>query len=158
YVAPASIAVPQPVVVVAPAQPNRDEIRDNERVPPPRPAEAPVAAEPMALGAPASVFRPIRPEDRVRVTAPRPTDVTKPAPPATPPKLERHPRGPPPREPPPLPGPPATAAEPKTASAQQIQSGKEAFQARQYGRAERSFRRATERLPDDPLAPFLLAQ
>jgi predicted Zn-dependent protease len=33
-----------------------------------------------------------------------------------------------------------------------------ALQAHQYGRAERHFRRATEAVPDDPRAHFLLAQ
>jgi hypothetical protein len=160
YISPPSVATPQPVVIIPAARQNRDEDRAGERIPPPRlpEAERPVVPEEVAPGTPASVFRPIRPEDRAwaRVPAiPEPAGPVEPAKPSMPvPK-----RGlPPVREPPPLPGPPAAAAEPKTASAQLVQSGKEAGKARRYSRAERSFRRATEELPEDPRAHFLLAQ
>jgi predicted Zn-dependent protease len=49
-------------------------------------------------------------------------------------------------------------SDPKTAGAQFIDLANEAFKARQYSRAERSFRRATEELPGDARAYFLLAQ
>jgi tetratricopeptide (TPR) repeat protein len=137
--------------MIPPAGQNPDEDRQVERVPPPRrvEAEAPLVPEAMAPGAPASVFRPIRPEDRARAgvaAMPAPGRNEVPATPSVSPF----------REPPPLPGPP-TAADPKTASAQQIASGKDALRAHQYSRAERSFLRATEKFPD-PLAYFLLAQ
>jgi predicted Zn-dependent protease len=56
------------------------------------------------------------------------------------------------------PGPPAAPMDPKAAGAQWIEFGNGAFKAHQYSRAERSFRRATEELPGDPPAYFLLAQ
>jgi tetratricopeptide (TPR) repeat protein len=67
-------------------------------------------------------------------------------------------KAPPLPEPPPLPGAPAVPAEPKAASARHSESGKEAFKAQQYGRAERNFRRAAEGFPEDRQAHFLLAQ
>jgi tetratricopeptide (TPR) repeat protein len=57
-----------------------------------------------------------------------------------------------------FPGPPATPKDPKTAAARFIDLGDEAFKAQQYGRAERSFRRATEELPGYARACFLLVQ
>ncbi len=104
-----------------------------------------------------------RAEDRQaeRVPPPRPADagapvVARPAQSAMPSRQERDKA--PPREPPPLPGAPAVPAEPKAASARHSESGKEAFKAHQYGRAERSFRRAAEEFPEDRQAHFLLAQ
>jgi len=136
---------------------NDDQPRDVERIPPPaRPeVEAPAAREEFAPGAPASVFRPIRPEDRTKVMAPAmPAD--KANTPFGAPEQENIPS--PPTEPPPLPGPPVTAVDPRTMSSLLVDSGKAALQARQYSRAERSFRRATEALAHDAHAYFLLAQ
>jgi hypothetical protein len=152
YVAPSVIAATPSVAMIPPAGQNPDEDRQVERVPPPRraEAEAPLVPEALAPGAPASVFRPIRPEDRARAgvaTMPAPGRTEVPATPSVPPF----------REPPPLAEPP-TAADPKTARAQQIASGKEALRAHQYSRAERNFLRATEKFPEDLPAYFLLAQ
>src|SRR5207302_5661871 len=126
YATPLSIVSTQPIVILPPTPQNREVDRTPERVPPPRAdALAPFVPEAMAPGAPASVYRPIRPEDRARARVP---EVPEPARPAQPP-----------REPPPLPGAPAAPAEPKLASARHVESGKEAFQAQQYSRAERRF-------------------
>lgn len=152
-------AAPQPVVVVpAPAR-NREEEPNVERIPPPAPpeAQAPVP-EAIAPGTPASVFRPIRPEDRAWASVPAGAEPAKPAPPplrALPEPPAIVPSLP---EPPIFPGPPVQPTEPKAASAQLVDLGKEAFKTRQYGRAESRFRRATGELPGDPLAYFLLAQ
>jgi tetratricopeptide (TPR) repeat protein len=57
-----------------------------------------------------------------------------------------------------LPQPPEPETNPKTENARQIKLGKQAFSAREYGRAERRFQQAVTVLPDDPQAYFLLAQ
>jgi hypothetical protein len=156
YLSPPVLAVPQPVVILPPAQQNAAENQEVERVPPPhRPqAETPIEAETLAPGTPASVFRPIRPEDRARAAVPQRAGPNQPATPSAPEQPRTVPLWP---EPPPLPGPP-TAADAKSASAQLIQLGKEAFQAGQYSRAERNFRGAAETFPQHALAYFLLAQ
>lgn len=152
YYAPLS-AAPSPLVLVPGQRPNVDQNREAERVPPPRRAEAepPYVPEGMAPGAPASVFRPIRPEDHVQAGVPA---LPEPARPAEP---KREPGSPRP-EPWPLPGVPAVPPEPKRASAGQIESGKEAFKAQQYSRAERRFQQAAEIFPEHLQAHFLLAQ
>jgi hypothetical protein len=151
YLSPPVIPASQPIVILPAAQQNRAENQDVERVPPPQraPAAAPLEAEALAPGAPASVFRPIRPEDRARALLP-----TVPGP-VAPKQPEAMPLWP---EPPPLPGPPTAAADPKAANAQLIQLGNEAFQAGHYGRAEWVFRRADATFSQDPLAYFLSAQ
>jgi hypothetical protein len=160
YLSPPAPAASQPVVILPPAQPNHAENREAERVPPPRrpEVEAPIGDEALAPGAPASVFRPIRPEDRARAAVPAVPEPIRPDQPAAPSVPEQPLPVPLWPEPSPFPGPPAAAAEPKTASAQHIAFGKEAFQSRQYGRAERNFRAAMEKCPEDPFASFLLAQ
>ena len=159
-ISPAAVAAPQPVVIVPALGPNRDEEPNVERIPPPaRPEiQAPPAPEAIAPGTPASVFRPIRPEDRAWAMVPAfpepPTPAQLPSPAIPEPKDDL----------PPLPGslvfpgPPVVPPDPKTANAHFIDLGNEAFKARQYSRAERSFRRATEELPRDARAYFLLAQ
>jgi hypothetical protein len=131
--------------------------RNPGRVPPPRPAdaEAPVVTDTIAPGTPASVFRPIRPEARGGSGIPTVFEPAGPAKPKIPSKFDRD-NAPP--LPPPLPGAPPIPAEPKTASDRQIESGREAFKAGQYSRAERCFRRAAESFPEDRQVYFLLAQ
>jgi hypothetical protein len=155
YFSPLSITTPQPIVIMPRAGRNEDQAPNVERVPPPvRPeVEAPAVRDEIAPGAPASVFRPIKPEDRARAMAMPPDKAIIPY---GPPEPENVPS--PPREPPPLPGPPVVAVEPKTASGLLMDSGKSAFRAHQYSRAERLFRRATEAVPDDAQPYFLLAQ
>jgi hypothetical protein len=155
YISPPSLLTPQPAIVIPVPRQDRDEDRAGERIPPPRrpEPERAVVPEELAPGTPASVFRPIRPEDRAQAQVPVGPKASEPAPPTLKPEKAL-----PPRELPPLPGPPTIAAEPRTASAQLIESGKEAFKARQYSRAERSFRQAADAFPVDSRAPFLLAQ
>ncbi|HLJ92239.1 MAG TPA: tetratricopeptide repeat protein [Gemmataceae bacterium] len=153
YYAPLA-SVPSPPLVLVPGQrPNADESREAERVPPPRRAEAgpPSVPEVIAPGAPASVFRPIQPEDRIQAGVPA---LPAPARPAEP-KREQGSLRP---EPWPFLGVPAVPPEPKLASAGQIESGKDAFKAQQYSRAERRFHQAVEIFPEHPQAHFLLAQ
>ena len=163
YLSPVVTASPQPIVVAPEPGRHRDEERNVERIPPPSPpdAEGPAVPEGIDPGAPASVFRPIRPEDRARAMIPTMPESKEgqpalPAPQPASPQKDKVPSPLP--EPPALPGPPAAAAEPKTASAQLLDAGKEAFQAQQYARAERNFRRATQAAPQDPRPHFLLAQ
>lgn len=75
-----------------------------------------------------------------------------PAPPRRPPA--------PPRDPPAEPPLPRVVpeADPRAENARLTRLGQQAFAAREYGRAENRFRRATEVLPDDAQAYFLLAQ
>jgi hypothetical protein len=118
----------------------------------PRRVEPPPLWLPMDPGEPASVFRPILPEDRARVQQPeQPAMPAKKPPPAPEPKA-------PLVEPKPLPRPRQPDANPKVESLQQIRLGREAFAAQEYGRAERRFQQAVQVLPQDAHAYFLLAQ
>lgn len=154
YLSPATIALPQPVVILPGLPQNREEERTGERIPPPRPREVdrPMVPEEFDPGTPASVFWPIRPEEHALPGMPPAREPARPAMPEPEKSL------PPPRELPPLPGPPTPAADPKTASVPLVQSGKEAFLAHEYSLAERHFRRAMEAFPEDPGTYFLLAQ
>jgi Tetratricopeptide repeat len=160
YFAPITTATPQPIVIIPEPGRPRDEEPNVERIPPPSRPEVERAVMPDAIapGAPASVFRPIRPEDRARAMVPAMAAEKEAQSAAQPTSPEREKTPAPVREPPPLPGPPAEAAESKMASAQLLEAGKEAFQAQQYSRAERSFRRAVEVFAHDSGAYFLLAQ
>src|SRR6266849_9447293 len=112
YLAPLSAASSQPVTVSGQRQNQHD--REAERVPPPRPAEGevPVVSETIAPGAPASVFRPIGPDERASVRVPAAPLPASPAQTSMPSKLQRD-TAPPLREPPSIPGAPAIPAEPK---------------------------------------------
>lgn len=156
-------AAPPPVVVAPPRREDLDE-EDPLLLPPlPRQPAVPFPGLPGAVfpGAPASVFRPLRPEDRARALLPALPD---PPPPREPPAPKRPlaPRGSqprlPPAEPPPLPRPPGPEADPKAENARLTALGKDAFAAREYGRAARRFRQASEVYPEESLAHFLLAQ
>lgn len=103
------------------------------RPPPDRPPQEQEAPLP---GAPRGGFRPVLPEDRARAQQPAP----------------------PPRKPPPPPRPEEPNADPKVESARQLAQGKQAFAAREYGRAERQFQQATVLVPNEALPYFLLAQ
>jgi tetratricopeptide (TPR) repeat protein len=89
-------------------------------------------------GKQAGVFRPLQPDDRARAQEQVPPDAPK-APKAPPPPDPRPP------EPPPAP-------------VDSVSRGKQAFEAQEYGRAERYFRQAINKESAPPLAHFLLAQ
>lgn len=89
-------------------------------------------------GVAAGGFRPVRPEDRARAMQP-----AAPAPGAAP-------RAMPPER--------RKADPPDEGPADPLAQGKKAFVDREYGRAVRFFKQATEARPDAPLAYFLLAQ
>jgi tetratricopeptide (TPR) repeat protein len=110
--------------------------------------EAKEKPEPPLPGVPASVFRPVRPADRERALQPVAPEEAKPQGPPQPVEAR------PPEEPLPLPQPVEPAGDPKDL----IRLGKEVFTAREYGRAERFFRQATDNEPKEALAFFLLAQ
>jgi hypothetical protein len=159
-ISPSTVAAPQPVVIVPAPKRNRDEEQEVERIPPPAPREvqAPPAPEALAPGTPASVFRPIRPEDRAWALVPAVREPAKPAQPTLPAMPESKEVVSPPAASGTFPGPPAAPRDARIVYAQFTELGNEAFKASQYGRAERSFRRATEELPRAPRAYFLLAQ
>jgi hypothetical protein len=97
-------------------------------------------------GVEASKFRPIGVADRERALQPV---VPEEAMPQGPPKpVEEHPT----EEP--LPQPVEPASDPKDF----VRLGKEVFAAREYGRSERFFRKASMNEPKEPFAFFLLAQ
>jgi tetratricopeptide (TPR) repeat protein len=110
--------------------------------------EAKEKPEPPLPGMPASVFRPVRPADRERALQPVAPEEAKPQGPPQPVEAR------PPEAPLPLPQPVEPAGDPKDL----IRLGKEVFTAREYGRAERFFRQATNNEPKEALAFFLLAQ
>src|SRR5207253_3080831 len=125
-------------------------IRHHRTEPPPVPA-------PLDPGAPASVFRPILPEDRLRALQPQQPEMPalKQAKPPAPPKAN------PPRADaarPAAPAPPPMKVPPKAENMRLIRLGREAFAVREYSRAERRFQEAVAALPQDPLAYFLTAQ
>jgi hypothetical protein len=144
YYSPPVVVAPQPVVVVPRARAMSDEENELGSIlrGAARPREEPQPA--LDDGEPASVFRPIRPVDRLRAQLPAPADNPLPAP--APRKKDLAP----------LPG--APAADPRRENARQVQLGKEAFTAAEYGRAERRFHQAVEVLPTNALSHFLLAQ
>jgi hypothetical protein len=116
-------------------------------VPDPRELMPALPALPPLPGEEAGGFRPVRPEDRARAQQPGP---------AAPPPAEKAPPRQPPREPP-LPVPPPEE-DLRAENARQVALGRQAFAAREYGRAELRFRDAVAALPDDAMAYFLLAQ
>jgi len=145
YVAPsvATTSLPLDSPSTAPIDrgiPDEDRIvimprpRKPEEAPPPKPEPAPEPAAKPLPGVPASVFRPVKPEDRARALQP-----VAPEPPP----------------PPPLPRPPD---QPLSEPARLIGLAKEAFAEGAYGLAERRFRQVTTAAPDEALAYFLLAQ
>jgi hypothetical protein len=146
------IAATRPGLVLDPDLANLlATIRHHRTEPPPVPA-------PLDPGAPASVFRPILPEDRLRALQPEQPDkpplgqAKPPAAKANPPKAEA------PKPAAPKPAPVPAEAQPKVENLRHIRLGREAFAAREYGRAERRFQDAVGVLPQDSLAYFLLAQ
>jgi tetratricopeptide (TPR) repeat protein len=117
--------------------------------------EAPMPPQGLLDGAQASVFRPIREADRrnaLPLRAPPKPQLDEPLKKG---KKQAVAMQVPPREPP-LPTPPPVDR--MTESARQIKLGKEAFALREYARAERRFQQALLAIPEDPLAPLLLAQ
>jgi hypothetical protein len=145
YYYPTSLAISTPGAGGQPEAPaEREETDDKiiirprprqlqEEAPPPKPEPAPEKAEVPLPGVPASVFRPIGPENRARALQPQPPEAV-PQPPVPPPD------------------------NPPSESARQTALAKEAFVEGAYGLAERRFRQATVAAPDEPLAYFLLAQ
>src|SRR5438445_10027226 len=119
--------------------------------------ELPTLPAPFDPGAPASVFRPILPEDRFRALQPEQPDMPPPVIRKPKPQVAPKPKAPPP-EPKPLLGPGPPEANPGTENIRQIRLGREAFAAREYGRAERRFQDAALVMPQEHLAYFLLAQ
>jgi hypothetical protein len=103
---------------------------------------------PLPPGAPAGGFRPVRPEDRMRAQQPVPPD-------EAPPKVDPKNLPPRPDKPPRVPEP---ERHPKDEAARQVQIGKLAFAAQEYGRAAERFRDATRIAPREPTAYFLLAE
>jgi hypothetical protein len=103
---------------------------------------------PAGPGAAASVFRPIQPGDRLRALQPGRPEVPRPPAPKAPAAQP---------EPPPLPAP-RPPADPREEYARQIERGKQAFAAQEYGRARRRWEQAAAQFPDQPLSYFLLAQ
>jgi hypothetical protein len=157
------VVVPPPVIVIPPPEPEErgpvmvfPRPRAPREAPPERPAaprEPPPAAkppppEPPLPGDPASVFRPVRPEDRREAEKPVPPMPEPPLPAQTPAPGPARAAKP----------PPDAQAEPNAASAREVALGNEAFAAEEYGRAARHFRRAAELTPDDSQPFFLLAQ
>jgi hypothetical protein len=156
---------PPPVVIAPPVAPvlprfnfvDEPVLRPGQEVPliqaPPR--DQP---EPPLPGAPAGIFRPIRPEDRARALAPVPAaPPEKPKPPDKPPEKPKAEEKPKAKLPARLPRPPQPEADLKAENARQVALGKEAFAGQEYGRALARFRLAVAAAPDEPLAQFLLA-
>jgi TolA-binding protein len=158
---------PQPVVVVSPRPRITDQemqlILDLELLPKRtrQPAAEPqIAPEPLIRGIPASVFRPIRPIDRLQALQPAMPMAPKRQEAAAPgkKKLAAQPQPHALREPGPLPGIPLPMTKPKNEHAMRIKLGQGALADGEYGRAELRFRQAIEAAPDRPLPHFLLAQ
>jgi hypothetical protein len=128
---------PRPLVVIIPPPP---ELPPAPEPPPPPPLP----------GDPAGGFRPVGAQERAKARAPvaeKPPE--KPAPPAA----KKAPL------PPPAPfRPPPPAAGPREEAEQLLRLGREAFAAREYGRAALRFGQAAAADPTMSLAPFLLAQ
>jgi hypothetical protein len=141
-----------PIVMAAPAaEPAADDppmrepiIADPTIIRPrqPEPRELVDKPEPPLPGVDAGRFRPVDPADRARAAQPIPPE--QPAP-------DGKPKPPPPK--PLLPDP-----DPKTEYARLIALGHDAFTAQEYARAGRRFQQATQVLPKEHLAYFLLAQ
>jgi hypothetical protein len=110
------------------------------RLPPPDPQ--------LPGGRDAGPFRPLAPDNRERANRPVPPD------PQPRPDPRPDPQPPPDKLPRPLP----PDANPKAEGEQQLKLGREAFAAREYGRAIQRFRDAAKRLPDDATPLFLLGQ
>ncbi|MCS6852874.1 MAG: tetratricopeptide repeat protein [Gemmataceae bacterium] len=143
---PPTVVVPV-VVNVPPAEPaarvadRQPLIADPLVIRPRAPAEAGAAAPEAPLpGELAGGFRPIAPGERWQAgqAAAQPPRPNRPVPPL-----------PQPRQPDP---------DPKVEHAWQVALGRQAFAAREYGRAAARFRRAVELDPHEPTAYFLLAQ
>jgi hypothetical protein len=135
-VGPAPLPVPQPGLL----SPELIERFRNGRPavdePPPEPPEPPLP------GREAGVFRPLEPDNRDRARQP-----VQPEPPPEKPE--------PPKV---LPRPPQPDPDPRREAARQIELGKQAFAAREYGRAAECFRLAAVADPNDGLARLLLGQ
>jgi len=138
---------PNPVVIVPPPPAPAPAPRQSEGEAPkgqliilPRKGEAAENPKPAAPlpGKEAGVFRPLRPDDRDRALQPAPAEVPKPPEPARPAPEA-------PKEIPPVP-------------VDLMSRGKQAFAVQEYGRAERLFRKMTDKEPQNPLGYFLLAQ
>jgi hypothetical protein len=144
---PSVVVAPSPVIVLPPPAeaeaPARapDPVIADALVIRPRQPEPPQPPEPPLPGEAAGVFRPIDPRNREQARQP----IVPGAPPAGEP-------GPPPVRPM-LPDP-----DPKTEYARLLTLGRDSFILQEYGRAARRFRQATQVLPKEPLAWFLLAQ
>ena len=107
-----------------------------------RQTEKPAPDPQLPGGRDAGVFRPLAPDNRDRAVRPMPPEA---------PRLPAPKRRAPVHE---LPRPAPPAADPKAEGERQLNLGREAFAAREYGRATQRFRDAARRTPDDPLAAF----
>ncbi|TMQ34632.1 MAG: tetratricopeptide repeat protein [Planctomycetota bacterium] len=151
--APAYVT-PSPSPVILSGDPELDQIL----LPGPR-LETPIPSGFLDPGVPVSVFRPIRPEDRLRAQMPLQPEIAPP-PPREPRRQElpapnkRAPRSPEK----PLPGPPVPEVEPRKECARQIRLGRQAFAERAYALAERCFGQAVAVCPEEPITRFLLAE
>jgi hypothetical protein len=100
---------------------------------------------PLPGGREAGVFRPLAPDNRDRAVRPLPPE------PAPKPNLPPAPVGN-------LPRPAPANADPKVEGDEQLKLGREAYAAREYGRATQRFRDAARRMPDDAQPYLLLGQ
>jgi len=146
--------MPSPGPVILSGDPEIDQLL----LPEPR-MEPPIPPGFFDPGVPVSVFRPIRPDDRLRAMQPVQPEIPPP-----PPREQLRPKPAAPRReavrPPekPLPAPPAPQAEPKKECARQLRLGRQAFAQREYALADRSFEQAAALCPEDALVHFLLAE
>ena len=144
---PPPAAPPAPIIVnVAPRVLRLDDLAmldpDLRPDPPARPKPPPPDPQ-LPGGRDAGVFRPLAPDNRDRAARPMPPE--KPLPPP------RLPEGD-------LPKPVPPAVDPKAEGERQLKLGREAFAAREYGRATQRFRDMARGAPAEPLPYFLLGQ
>lgn len=148
-------ALPFPPVVPAPAL---------QLSPPQLPPALPPPMDVPPPGQVAGGFRPLAPGDRPQGAprqpqrpAPKPAEPLPLPPKAPAPPKEEAPK-PAERPPPDLPPAPRPALDPRDENARQVDLGKAAFAAGQYGRAAHHFRLAVAVAPAEPEAHFLLGQ
>ena len=136
-----------PFVAAAPRALRLDDLGmldpDLRADPPDKPKQPPPDPK-LPGGRDAGVFRPLAPDNRDRAV--------RPVPPEPPPRPAPQP---PERD---LPRPVPPEADAKVDGERQLKLGREAYAAREYGRAIQRFREAARRTPDDAMPYFLLGQ